>query len=84
LLMRLRKGDMLMVEVDETSQLLRIAKFSEGMIALIDPKEANADARTRSKELRYVFKAPSALKPIKARLVGVDILGYINDPGFTP
>ncbi len=84
LLMRLRKGDMLMVEIDGQPQLLRIAKFSEGMIALVDLKEANADARTRSKELRYIFKAPSALRSIQARVVGVDILGYINDPGFRP
>lgn len=82
LLMRLCKGDILMIEIDECPRLLRIAKFSEGMIALIDPREANVDARVRNKELRYIFKAPSALKALRARVVGTDILGYINDPGF--
>ena len=66
------------------AQLLRVAKFSEGMIALVAPNEANVDMRARNKDLRYVFKAPSALKQIHARVVGVDILGYVNDPGFTP
>jgi CRISPR-associated endonuclease Csn1 len=84
LLMRLRKGDILMVEIDDCLRLLRIAKFSEGMIALVDPNEANVDARVRSKALRYIFKAPSALKAIRARVVGVDLLGYVNDPGFKP
>ena len=63
---------------------MRIARFSEGMIALAEHQEANVDARTRDKDsgLKYVFKAPSALKPVAARLVGVNILGYVNDPGF--
>ncbi|MBP6748590.1 MAG: type II CRISPR RNA-guided endonuclease Cas9 [Xanthomonadaceae bacterium] len=84
LLMRLRKGDILMTEIDGRAQLLRITRFTEGMIALVASNEANVDMRARNKDLRYLFKAPSALKQIQARVVGVDILGYVNDPGFTP
>jgi CRISPR-associated endonuclease Csn1 len=83
LVLRIHKDDVLAVETENgTLRYMRVAKFSEGMIALVDLHEANVDARTRSKSLRYVFKAPSALKPLKARLVGVNILGYLNDPGF--
>lgn len=84
LLMRLRKGDMLMVEIDGQPQVLRVAKFSDGKVSLVGSRESNADARVRNGELSYVQKAPSALRAIQARVVGVDILGYINDPGFKP
>ena len=84
LVMRLRKGDFLKMDLDGREKVMRIARFSEGMIALAEHQEANVDARTRDKDsgLKYVFKAPSALKPVAARLVGVNILGYVNDPGF--
>ena len=86
LVMRLRKGDVVKMEIDGQSRCMRVAKFSEGMIALAEHNEANVDARTRDKEsgLKYVFKAPATLKPTSARLVGVDVLGYVNDPGFKP
>jgi hypothetical protein len=80
--MRLHKDDILSMEIDGVSRLLRITRFTEGMIALADHHEANVDARARAKELKYIFKAPSALRACKARPVGVDILGYVNDPGF--
>lgn len=84
LVMRIHKDDVLAIEVDDQIRLMRVAKFSTGMIALVDLREANVDARTRDKtsELKYFFKSPSALKPLRARLVGVNILGYLNDPGF--
>jgi hypothetical protein len=62
--------------------LLRIAYFTPGTIAMIALQEANADARVRKKELKYFFKTPSTLRPLRARAVGVDVLGYVNDPGF--
>lgn len=82
--MRLRKGDLMRMEIEGIEKLLRIAKFSDGMIALAEHHEANVDARARVKSLKYIFKSPSTLKTARARLVGVDILGYINDPGFHP
>lgn len=84
LVMRLHKGDFLLIEEGEEKRLMRVAKFSEGMIALAGHCEANVDARSRDKSsgFKYVFKAPGKLKALHARAVGVSILGYINDPGY--
>ena len=84
LVMRLRKGDVLKLEHEGKFKLMRIATFSEGKIILAQHHEANVDARNRSPEsdFRYFQKSPDALRPLAARLVGVNILGYVNDPGF--
>lgn len=83
LLFRLRKDDVLAVGEVGVRNLFRIAKFTKGKIALAPLHEANVDARTRDKEsgFAYVLKSPGSLMPMRARLVGVDILGYVNDPG---
>lgn len=84
LVMRLCKGDLMVLEEGTMPRVMRIAKFTEGMIALVDHNEANVDARARDKEsgFKYMFKAPSKLKAARARLVGVDVLGHVNDRGF--
>ncbi len=82
LLMRLRKDDILAMEIEGQTRFLRVTGFTDGKIVLVDHHEANVDARVRTKALKYIFKAPSALRPCKARIVGVDILGYVNDAGF--
>ncbi|MDR3388335.1 MAG: type II CRISPR RNA-guided endonuclease Cas9 [Rudaea sp.] len=84
LVMRIHKDDVVVIESNEHVRCMRVAKFSTGMIALVDLHEANVDARTRDKNsgFKYFFKSPAALKPLRARLAGVDILGFINDPGF--
>ena len=84
LVMRLRKGDVLKLEHDGKSKLMRIAKFSEGKINMAEHNEANVDARNRDAdvEFRYFQKSPDALRLLAARVVGVNVLGYVNDPGF--
>ncbi len=84
LVMRLCKDDIVAVEDNGRCRLMRVAKFSRGTIAMVDHHEANVDARTRDKNsgFKYFFKSPAALKPLNARPVGVDILGYVNDRGF--
>jgi CRISPR-associated endonuclease Csn1 len=83
LVMRLHRDDVLVIEDGNAkATLLRIAYFTPGTIAMIALQEANADARVRKKELKYFFKTPSTLRPLRARAVGVDVLGYVNDPGF--
>lgn len=84
LVMRVCGGDLLAIEQDGKRRIMRVAKFSKGMIALAEHYEANVDARARTTQdgFKYLFKSPSTLKPLRARLVGVDILGYVNDPGF--
>ncbi len=82
--MRLHKGDYVILDTAAGQrELLRVHRFSEGMIALVHPNEANVDARTRDKAsgLKFVFKAPGALGKAKAAIAGVDILGYVNVRG---
>jgi len=79
--MRLHKGDYIVLDGDGGARaLMRVHRFSEGMIALVRPNEANVDARTRDKsdDLKFVFKAPGALGKAKAVSASVDILGYVN------
>lgn len=83
LVMRLRKGDLLKIELDKYFRVMRVAKFSEGVINLVDHHEANVDARDRDKSIAfsYLRKSPDPLRKMAARIVGVDPLGYVNDPG---
>jgi CRISPR-associated endonuclease Csn1 len=83
-IMRLHKGDYLMLETDAGKrELMRIQRFTEGKITLIHPNEANVDSRTRNKAdgLEFVTKSPGALGKAKAAIAGVDILGYVNVRG---
>jgi len=85
LVMRIHKDDLMAIEGEKQEvRILRVAKFSPGKINLADHNEANVDARNRNPDstFRYLQFAPSKLRDKKARLVGVDILGYVNDPGF--
>lgn len=82
LVMRIHRDDVLAVDMDNRTRLMRIAYFTPGTIALVDLHEANVDARARAKSLKYFFKSPSTLRPLRARLIGVNVLGYVNDPGF--
>lgn len=36
----------------------------------------------RMETFRYLQKSPDGLRKASARVVGVDVLGYVNDPGF--
>jgi len=78
--MRIRKGDILSLDFDGIRKLYRVAKFSDGQICLSEPFEANVDARDRNKSLPYLRKGPGSLQPLNAKLVGIDILGYVNAP----
>ena len=84
LVMRIRKGDMLKLELDGRFKLMRVALFSSNGVALHEHNEANVDARDRSKDeaFSYTRKSADPLRKLAARLVGVDALGYVNDPGF--
>ncbi|HET7929891.1 MAG TPA: type II CRISPR RNA-guided endonuclease Cas9 [Rhodanobacteraceae bacterium] len=84
LVMRIHKDDILAIGQVVGTRYMRVAGFSGSRITLVDLYEANADARARDKDsgLKYFFKSPSTLKPLRARIVGVDILGYVNDPGY--
>lgn len=82
LVMRLHKDDVLAMEENGQLRRMRVVRFSKGKIGMANPREANVDARVRAKTFAYFQKAPSALQALRARIVGIDILGYVNDPGF--
>lgn len=84
IVMRLRKGDMLKLEHEGRARIMRVAKFSEGVINLVDHQESNVDARNRADDIDFSYfrKSPEPLRKLKARAVGVDPLGYVNDSGF--
>lgn len=82
LVMRIHRDDILAVEHDEQTRFMRVAQLSSGKILMAGQHEANVPNRAREGELKYLQTAPSGLPKLKARLIGVDILGYVNDPGF--
>jgi CRISPR-associated endonuclease Csn1 len=85
LVMRIRKGDMLLIETNGDAKVMLVQKFTPDGLALAEHFEGNADARARSKQktgFDFIRKSPEPLRALKARLVGVDVLGYVNDPGF--
>jgi CRISPR-associated endonuclease Csn1 len=89
LIMRIYKGDILALETNGFIRYMRVFKFS-GSINMVELKESNYDARYRSSDIEFqdgikesiLRKAPSKLKELFARKIGVDILGYVNDKGF--
>lgn len=80
LVMRLHKDDIVVIDEGQETRLLRVAKMSRGQIEMVDVN----DARKRDKNagFRFFTKSPGALQALRARSVGVNILGYINDPGW--
>ena len=84
LIMRIRGGDLLAIVKDDKREIMRVVKFSDGRINLARHQEANVAARNSdlNDSFEYLQLAPSKLCFVKARLVGVDILGFVNDPGF--
>jgi CRISPR-associated endonuclease Csn1 len=84
LALRLRKNDLIVIERDGRREVMRVALFTPGIISLVPPNEANVDARNRDKGsgFSYLRKSPGPLRSLRARHAGVDVLGYLNDPGF--
>ncbi len=83
IVMRLRKGDMLAIEEDGHTQVMRIAMFTNEGVALAEHMEANTSERDAKHVGGFSYRRvlPEPLRKLKARLVGVDILGYVNDSG---
>lgn len=84
LVMRLRKGDLIKLEVDGRNKIMRVAKFTAGTLSLAEHHESNVDARDRDKSIdfNYLRKSADPLRLMSARKVAADPLGYVNDPGF--
>lgn len=83
LVMRLIIDDVVKLEHEGAPRELRMAYAnSAGTLAFCDIHEANADKRTRTKELAYVFKTAGSLQKSKARPITISPIGELNDPGF--
>lgn len=83
LVMRLIRDDFIRLEHEGEIRVLRVCKMAgEGQLALADVVQANVDARTRTKEISYVFKVGSSLQKAKARRVTISPIGELRDPGF--
>jgi CRISPR-associated endonuclease Csn1 len=84
LVMRLIRNDTLKLIHNGVPLTVRICKMTaEGVVALAGTSEANVDARTRTKEISYIFKTAGSLQKSSCRLVGISPIGELRDPGFT-
>jgi len=78
LVMRLRVNDVIKIDIDQTSLIVRVATLStNGQIALIPLQEANVDARVRKKELNYIYKTAGSLQKTNAKSVTIDCIGNV-------
>jgi CRISPR-associated endonuclease Csn1 len=83
LVMRLIRDDFVRIKDGGLTRTLRVCKMSgEGQLALAETMESNVDARTRLKELAYVFKTAGSLQKCEARRVTISPIGELRDPGF--
>lgn len=84
LVMRVRKGDLMRIEDDGQRKIVKVEKISKGKITFVEHFEANTRARNDLEASRSLYseKSPNRLRELAARIVGVDPLGYVNDPGF--
>jgi len=83
LVMRLIKDDFVRLKHDGEIRTLRVCKMSgDGTLAMSDITQANVDARTRLKELSYVFKTAGSLQKSEARRITISPIGILLDPSF--
>lgn len=83
LVMRLIRDDFVRLEHNDEVRTVRLCKMSgDGVLAYADTQESNVDARTRTKDLSYLFKTAGSLQKSKARRVTISPIGELHDPGF--
>jgi CRISPR-associated endonuclease Csn1 len=81
--MRLIRGDFVRLNHDGEIKTLRLCKMSgDGVMAFAATIEANVDARTRTKEISYIFKTAGSMQKSEARRITISPIGELNDPGF--
>ena len=84
LVMRLMRDDIVAVTIDGERQLMRLCKFgSSGEMSFIGLTEANADARVRAGDIKYLSKSPGALGDLNAVNVTVSPAGRAKTHRFT-
>ena len=83
LVLRFIRNDTLRLVHNGGERTVRICKMTaEGVIALADTSESNVDARTRTKEISYIFKTAGSLQKSNCRVVGISPIGELRDSGF--
>ena len=83
LVMRLMLADTVRLELDGLLRTMRVATiYGNGQVFMSDVREANADARNRSRELPYTSKMAGSFQKAKARQVSISPIGELHDPGF--
>ena len=83
--MRIFVVDTICCEIENQKILYHVLGITDGTITMVELYEAgNLRERSRSKTdyLKYTFKTPNTLKPLKARVIHVDECGFVYDPGF--
>ena len=83
LVMRLIRNDSVRINQDGNVMTLRLCTLSgKGVMAFASVKEANVDARTRTKDLSYVYKTAGSLQKAQGRRITISPVGEVRDPGF--
>lgn len=85
-IMQLRVGDCVAAEREPGRRsIYRVVKLSDAQLALA-PHFESGSLKARDADandpFRYWYVSASSLRAAKARIVGIDELGYVNDPGF--
>lgn len=79
LVMRLIRDDIVSVTMEGDRRIMRLCKFgATGQMFFIGHTEANADARVRAGEIKYLSKSPGALGELDARRVTISPSGRIK------
>lgn len=79
LVMRLMRNDCIKLTHQGQVQVLRLCKLSSsGTLAFASPSEANVDARTRTKDLSYVFKTAGSIQGGNALFVTISPIGALK------
>lgn len=85
LVIRLMINDMLRLNIDGKTRLVRIVKMGgNGQIFMCDHHEANVDARNRDKNdsFAYISKTSSSLQKARGRQVSISEIGDLRDRRF--
>ncbi|MFZ6654365.1 type II CRISPR RNA-guided endonuclease Cas9 [Undibacterium sp. TJN19] len=83
LIMRLIGDDFVRLLHNGKITTLRLCKLSgDGVLAFADTRAANVDARTRTKEISYIFKTAGSMQKTNSRRITISPIGELRDPGF--
>jgi CRISPR-associated endonuclease Csn1 len=85
LIMRLHVNDTIATVGKDSRRLFRVARVTDRFVMLAEHFESgNLRIRHADEQdsFRYLFSGAFALKEMQARIAPVDVLGYVNDPGF--